>query len=145
MTAHICGSPVKGDRALPCERVGYSGHGGESTYVPHPLIDGVWIGGAPPLDALSGEIESVVSLCRVGTEQVPDRVSNHVVRLIDSVAEDNPSVDFVIDDAARTVLRMPDEGRSVYLHCVAAHSRTPTVSGSSPRPIPIRAELPIAR
>jgi protein-tyrosine phosphatase len=50
------------------------------------------------------------------------------VRLIDTVAEDNPNLDFVIDDAARTVLRLRDEGRQVYLHCVAAHSRTPTVA-----------------
>jgi len=34
----------------------------------------------------------------------------------------------VIDDAARTVLRLREEGKKVYVHCVASHSRTPTVA-----------------
>jgi ADP-ribosyl-[dinitrogen reductase] hydrolase len=110
------------------ERVDYAGYGGESSYVAHPLVDGVWIGGALPLDALPAEIDAVVSLCRVGTRHVPDHVVSHVVRLIDTVAEDNPNVEFAIDDAAGTVMRLRDEGKVVYLHCVAAHSRTPTVA-----------------
>ena len=43
------------------------------------------------------------------------------------MAEDNPNLDFAIDDAARTVMQLRAEGRVVFLHCVAAHSRTPTV------------------
>src|SRR5690606_20792724 len=74
------------------------------------------------------EITAVVSLCRVGTRQVRDGVVTHAVRLLDTVAEENPNVAFVIDDAARTVLRLRDEGHRVYLHCVASHSRTPTVA-----------------
>lgn len=111
-----------------CERVDYDGYGGEATYVAHPLVEGVWIGGARPLDALPDEIDAVVSLCRIGTTQVSDRVSSHVVRLIDTDVDDNPNVEFVIDDAARTVMRMRDAGKAVYLHCVASHSRTPTVA-----------------
>lgn len=30
-------------------------------------------------------------------------------------------------DAARTVARLRDEGKVVFLHCVASYSRTPTV------------------
>ena len=30
-------------------------------------------------------------------------------------------------DAARTVAALRDEGKTVLLHCVASHSRTPTV------------------
>jgi hypothetical protein len=55
-------------------------------------------------------------------------VARHVVRLIDSTPEDNPNLDFVIDDAARTVLRLRDEGRRLFLHCVAGQSRTPAVA-----------------
>ena len=69
----------------------------------------------------------MVSLCRVGGDQALDLVS-HQVRLLDSVPADNPNVDFVIDDAARTVLRLRDAGHRVYLHCVAGQSRTPTVA-----------------
>lgn len=111
-----------------CERMDYRGYGGEATYVPHPLVDGVWIGGALPLDDLPREIDAVVSLCRIGTTQVAEGLQTHVVRLLDTVADDNPNIDFVVDDAARTVLRLRDEGKRVYLHCVASHSRTPTVA-----------------
>lgn len=110
------------------DRMAYEGHGGESTYVAHPLVSGVWIGGALTLDTLPDDVDSVVSLCRVGAAQVPDRVTHHVVRLIDTLVEDNPNVEFVIDDAARTVMRLREQGSNVYLHCVASHSRTPTVA-----------------
>lgn len=111
-----------------CERMDYRGWGGETTYVAHPTVEGVWIGGALPVDDLPDEIDAVVSLCRMGTAQVPEGVSSHVVRLVDTVAEDNPNLHFAVDDAARTVLRLREQGKRVYLHCVAAHSRTPTVA-----------------
>lgn len=111
-----------------CDYMDYRGWGGESTYVAHPLVEGVWIGGALPLDDLSAEIDAVVSLCRVGVTQVPPGLTHHVVRLLDTDAADNPNIEFVIDDAARTVLSLREEGKRVFLHCVAAHSRTPTVA-----------------
>lgn len=88
----------------------------------------MWIGDVGALDTLPPDIDAVVSLCRVGTAQVSGGAASHVVRLIDSTPEDNPNVDFVIDDAARTVLRLRDQGRRVFLHCVAGQSRTPTVA-----------------
>ena len=109
-------------------RVDYADWGVGGTCVPHPSVRGVWIGDAGALDELPSEIEAVVSLCRIGTAQPPARAVSHVVRLIDSTPEDNPNIDFVIDDAARTVLRLRDEGRRVFLHCVAGQSRTPTVA-----------------
>lgn len=124
---------VQGGRTLwgrdwpSCERMDYRGWGGEDTYVAHPLVDGVWIGGALTLDRLT-DIDAVVSLCRVGSGQVHAGIAHYFVRLIDTEAEDNPNVEFVIDDAARTVLRLRDEGKRVYLHCVASQSRTPTVA-----------------
>lgn len=109
-------------------RIDYTSWGAASTCVPHPLVEGVWIGNALALDDLPPAVDAVVSLCRVGTTQTPPGAVAHVVRLLDSTAEDNPNLDFVIDDAARTVLRLRDEGRTVFLHCVAGQSRTPTVA-----------------
>jgi protein-tyrosine phosphatase len=111
-----------------CDRVDYADWDLDAAHVAHPLVEGVWIGGALALDELPDDIDAVVSLCRMGRRQVRDGVERYDVRLIDTVAEDNPNLDFVIDDAARTVLRLRDEGKRVYLHCVAAHSRTPTVA-----------------
>lgn len=107
--------------------VNYSGYGG-GTCVPHPLVEGVWIGDALGLELLPESIGAVVSMCRIGTDQVPADVVSHAVRLHDTVPGDNPNLDFVVDDAARTVLRHRDAGREVYLHCVAGQSRTPTVA-----------------
>ncbi len=98
------------------------------TCVPHPLVDGVWIGDVRGLQHLPDEVDAVVSLCRVGPEQAPPGLVVHQVRLIDSTSDDNPNADFVIDDAARTVLRLRDAGHRVFLHCVAGQSRTPTVA-----------------
>jgi hypothetical protein len=109
-------------------RVDYTAWGVRGTCVPHPSVEGVWIGDVGALDALPSEIDAVVSLCRIGTAQVPASAASHVVRLIDSTPEDNPNVDFVVDDTARTVVRLRDEGRRVFLHCVAGQSRTPTVA-----------------
>ena len=40
---------------------------------------------------------------------------------------DNPNLDYVLVDAARAIAALRDEGKTVLLHCVASHSRTPTV------------------
>lgn len=100
---------------------------GRDTCVPHPLVDGVYLGGIHALDHLPAGVDAVVSLCRIGRQQVPAGMEHVTVRLIDSEARDNPNVEFAIDDAARTVMQLRAEGRVVFLHCVAAHSRTPTV------------------
>lgn len=48
--------------------------------------------------------------------------------LIDKVEREyNPNLEFVITDAARTVVALRAEGHGVLIHCVAAQSRTPTV------------------
>lgn len=110
------------------DRVPYGRREAAGTCVPHPLVEGVWIGDVRGLGHLPDEVDAVVSLCRVGPDQSRRRVHTHQVRLLDSVADDNPNVDFVIDDAARTVLRLRDVGHQVFLHCVAGQSRTPTVA-----------------
>ena len=114
------------------DHLDYADSAGAATCVPHPTVEGVWIGGVGALDDLPPGIDAVVSLCRMGRHQLPAGtgrpIAGHVVRLLDTVADDNPNLDFTIDDAARTVLRLRDQGARVYLHCVAAQSRTPTVA-----------------
>ncbi len=114
----------------------------------HPHDDGVVLGGAGVLDLLEeaapdsaaaalraelgGPLDAVVSLCRLGAGQMPAhlRGRHHDFRLLDTVAEANPNLAFVIHDAARTVERLRAEGRRVLLHCVAGRSRTPTVAAA---------------
>jgi len=88
---------------------------------------GVIIGAEGDLDSLS-DIDVVVSLSRVGYEHVRDR--EHIeFWLIDSHhPEDNPNLEFVLRDAAKTIADLRAEGKRVFLHCVAAHNRTPTVA-----------------
>ncbi|MEK4240500.1 ADP-ribosylglycohydrolase family protein [Janibacter sp. FSL W8-0316] len=96
--------------------------------VRHPFDDGVCLGNVLALDELPEEITAVVSLCLTGSEQVPTGVVHVPFRLIDEPQpEENPNLDFVLTDAARTVASLRAEGHRVLIHCVAAQSRTPTV------------------
>jgi hypothetical protein len=112
------------------DRFEYASWGDVSTLVRHPNDAGVWLGAVGVLDSLPDDIDAVVSLCRVGARQVPDRVGDHVeVWLIDSdLAEANVNLDLVLADAAAAVAALRAEGRTVLLHCVQAQSRTPIVA-----------------
>lgn len=111
------------------ERIDYAGWVGRDTAVQHPHDEGVWLGGVGTLDSLPEGVTAVVSLCLVGSGQVPDGVEHIRFRLIDRPEPaENPNLAFVIDDSARTVQALRDEGHVVLLHCVAAQSRTPTVA-----------------
>ena len=110
------------------DRVDYRGWDGEGTLARHPHDDGVWLAAASELDRVPEDVTAVVSLCRVGKAQVPAGLRHVEFRLLDTEADDNPNLEFVIDDAARTVQRWRDEGEVVLLHCVASQSRTPTVA-----------------
>ncbi|MDQ0785716.1 ADP-ribosylglycohydrolase family protein [Streptomyces sp. B3I8] len=98
--------------------------------VPHPLDPGVVLGnlallqGSAPVD-----VDAVVSLCRMGTDPVlPGTDAEHVrVWLVDSDKQ-NANLHYVVDQAAREVLRLRKEGKRVLLHCVAGQSRTPAVA-----------------
>ena len=98
--------------------------------VPHPLDSGVVLGnlallrGSAPVD-----VDAVVSLCRMGTDPVlPGTDAEHVrVWLVDSDGH-NANLHYVVDQAAREVLRLRKEGKRVLLHCVAGQSRTPAVA-----------------
>ncbi|MGH4025730.1 MAG: ADP-ribosylglycohydrolase family protein [Pseudonocardiaceae bacterium] len=103
--------------------------------VPHPCDQGVLLGnvGNAGDTGCAGHRDAVVSLCRRGRGEVPApsvEPGDHVeVRLQDRTdPAENPNLEFVIDDAARAVATLRDEGRRVLLHCVHGQSRTPTVA-----------------
>ncbi len=101
---------------------------GSPALAPHPYDDGVLLAGATVLDDVPDLVDAAVSLCLTGCEQVDPRLEHVTFRLMDYAdPAENPNLDFVLLDAARLVRDLRDEGRTVLLHCVAAHSRTPTV------------------
>ncbi len=112
------------------DSIDYSAYGDVSTLVRHPHDDGVWIGAVGALDALPDEVDAVVSLCRVGSAQVPARIRERLeIRLIDNAKPDeNLNLDFVLTDTADAIATLRAEGHIVFLHCVQAQSRTPTVA-----------------
>ena len=98
--------------------------------VVHPADDGVVLGTARPA---TDNFDAVVSLCRVGCAEpwaAHVRPEDHVeIWLMDRPESSaNPNLAFVIDDGARAVAAMRDEDQRVWLHCVAAHNRTPVVA-----------------
>lgn len=115
------------------EHFDYSRYGDLSKLVAHPADDGVLLGGAGCVQEPPAGVDAVVSLCRLGSADVPSpgiAPQDHIeVWLIDSLdPEANPNLEFVIDDAAHAVQQLRVEGRRVLLHCVQAQSRTPVVA-----------------
>jgi protein-tyrosine phosphatase len=95
--------------------------------VRHPHDDKVWIGGIAALLKLSQEIDAVVSLCQVADEHLPAGATHLDVRLIDAVGE-NANLDFMLLDTVRAIEQLRADDRTVFLHCVQAYSRTPTIA-----------------
>ncbi len=102
--------------------------------IPHPHDPEVLIGTVADL-ARTRElgVDAVVSLCRLGTDDVPAAgvaPEDHVeMWLIDSGRpDDNPHLDAVLDDAAATIEAFRAEGKRVLVHCVAAQQRAPSVA-----------------
>lgn len=112
------------------DRVDYSSYGDISTLVRHPHDRRVWLGAVGALDELPDEVDAVVSLCRVGTAQVPDRIRHHLeVWLIDDAgSEKNPNLDFVLYDTVDAIARLRASGHTVFVHDAVARSRMPTVA-----------------
>jgi hypothetical protein len=105
-----------------------SGSNGHTTYVD---IEGVHFGNvaglAPAMDAGS---DVVISLCRMGMQDVPKDCEHVVIGLIDTVAEDNPNLSFVLADTVDFIASQAEKGRKVYVHCVGAQNRTPAVAAT---------------
>lgn len=98
--------------------------------VSHPFDDGVTLGTAWPG---KHEADVVVSLCRLGTSRrylpAVDAADQLDVWLVDSDdPADNPHLDFVLADTAAFIAAQRDRNRRVYVHCVAALQRAPSVA-----------------
>lgn len=93
----------------------------------HPHDDGVWIGSLAALDGLPAEVDAVVSLCRIGTGQVPGDIESVPVWLIDQEGR-NDNLDVVLREAADAVATLRAEGKVVFLHCAEGRSRTSAVA-----------------
>ncbi len=98
----------------------------------HPRDENVLMGGVNAVANLGADVDAAVSLCRVNAIHVPPGIGdprNHVqVWLIDDPDPAlNPHLHFVLDQAAAMVEQLRGEGRTVFLHCAAGQSRTPTV------------------
>jgi hypothetical protein len=108
-----------------------AGYGDPHFLVALPGDDGVLLGNLTSLSDAIGQVDAVVSLCRVGTEQVPAGVEHHQVWLVDQAGQDaNPNLRFVIDDTVDAIRTLRAEGKRVFVHCVAGASRTPAVAAA---------------
>jgi ADP-ribosyl-[dinitrogen reductase] hydrolase len=105
--------------------------GSSRRVVPHPDDPGVLLGAVGALRP--GVADAVVSLCRLGVEEAPlagVAASDHVeVWLVD---RENANLDLagVLADAASVVKELRDEGKTVFLHCAYAQTRTPVVAAA---------------
>lgn len=99
------------------------------TAVRHPYDEQVILGGVGALRRLPAGVDAVVSMCRLADRDIRTDMPHVEVRLIDRPGlEDNPHLEFVLTETARAVEWLRGQGRTVLLHCVGAHSRTPTVA-----------------
>lgn len=92
-------------------------------------LDGVEFGNVAALaDAVREGADTVISLCRMGTDEVPAGVEHHTLGLLDTVAEENPNLEFLLVDATAAIQQLVDDGRHIFVHCVQAQNRTPTLA-----------------
>ncbi|MFF3615049.1 ADP-ribosylglycohydrolase family protein [Streptomyces sp. NPDC002580] len=100
--------------------------------LPHPHDPAVVLGNLTTAQGTEPvEVDAVVSLCRMGTGPVlaGSDVEHVRVWLVDSQGA-NANLHYVVDQAAREVLRLRQEGKRVLLHCYAGQSRTPAVAAA---------------
>jgi len=103
--------------------------GADTVTVAHPDDPGVLLGAVGALQP--GTADAVVSLCRLGASQVPlDGVApeDHLEVWLVDADDANNDLPFVLQDAADAIRQLRSEGKTVLLHCVHAHTRTPVVA-----------------
>jgi ADP-ribosylglycohydrolase/protein-tyrosine phosphatase len=93
---------------------------------------GVRLGNVAGLSLLTDHpADVVVSLCRIGAADIPAGVIHHQVGLIDEPGREfNPNLDFLLADLAEQIAGWRTAGKTVFVHCVRAESRTPTVAAA---------------
>jgi len=103
--------------------------GADTVTVAHPDDPGVLLGAVGALEP--GTADAVVSLCRLGASQVPlagVAPEDHLEVWLVDADDANNDLAFVLQDAAEAVRQLRSEGKTVLLHCVHAHTRTPVVA-----------------
>lgn len=103
-----------------------SAHFDHTAPVQHPADPGVWLGSQNALGELPDSVTAVISLCRVGTAEVPEGLESIRVRLIDQPGH-NLNLDFTLADATDVLAELRADGKEVFVHCAEAHSRTAAV------------------
>lgn len=116
-------------KSVTIDRTGYA-HLRDHTQ--HPHHPNIIMGSAPGAVLAPERVTAVVSLCPTKPEERPPGVTEplnqvHVWLLDSSRPEDNPNLNFVLDQTTLIVDELLAEGHTVYLHCAAGQSRTPTV------------------
>jgi len=94
------------------------------------LVDGVVVGNVHAVSDQVNRVDAVISLCRMGTDDVPPGVEHHVIGLLDTTAADNPNLAFVLADTADLIHAVVADGGTVFVHCVQAQNRTPAVAAA---------------
>ena len=111
----------------------YSACGNTSALAVHPHDRLVLLGGVDAARKPPGGVDAVVSLCRLGSAEVPAPgvdPADHVEAWLTGSTRpgSNPNLDLVLAQAADTVAALRAEGRTVLVHCADAASRTPAVA-----------------
>ncbi|WP_071288810.1 ADP-ribosylglycohydrolase family protein [Mycolicibacterium llatzerense] len=108
----------------------FDGYAGQQfgVLVAHPYDERVLLGDVGALRTMPDGVDAVVSMCRLLPTDIRHDLPHAEVRLIDiPTTDENPHLDFVLLEAVKAVEAFRAAGRTVLLHCVGAHSRTPTV------------------
>ena len=94
-------------------------------------IGGVDFGNVHALaEAFDDGVDTVISLCRMGTDDVPTGVEHHVIGLLDTTEAENPNLVLLLAEVVDGIAALKAEGRHVFVHCVQAQNRTPTVAAA---------------
>ncbi len=105
----------------------YEEHYGEQAYeLVLPDDPGVRFGNAPA--AATVECDVILSCCRMGSRVPKHAGTAHELIFVDSPHRaENPNLDFLLRDAASAITAWREDGKTVFVHCVAGISRTPTI------------------
>lgn len=103
----------------------------EGRHLLEPLRDDerLWVGNINALKARNLDVDVVVSLCRVGCDDVPEGLEGVEVFMVDQEAA-NANLEWTLLDIASTLARWTEKGERVLIHCVGGRSRTPTVAAA---------------